>query len=238
MRDTIQSLWIGERLSAMEQLSIKSFLDHGHPYHLYIYGTVTGIPQGTTVLDASLVMDQLRACRTPGVCGVGLSWAPFADLFRYKLLMMNGGWWVDTDFICMKPFDFDAPYVFTGDGDGVNPALMKVAGPHDPFITWVYNMAESVFSKDVPWGVTGSFPAEGARKFNLMQYRLADQLFCPINEQILTAGVMGEDNHKRVAEAYAVHCFNELWRISGADKNGVFPASSLYERMLRKHGVR
>ena len=33
----IQSLWIGPRLSNMEHLCIKSFIDHGHKFHLYIY---------------------------------------------------------------------------------------------------------------------------------------------------------------------------------------------------------
>ena len=36
----IQSLWIGERLSVMEQLSIRSYLDQGHPFHLYVYSPV------------------------------------------------------------------------------------------------------------------------------------------------------------------------------------------------------
>ena len=38
--DIIQGLWIGETLSTMEYLSIKSFLDNGHEYHLYTYGEV------------------------------------------------------------------------------------------------------------------------------------------------------------------------------------------------------
>ena len=40
MTDPIQSLWIGGELSPMEQLSIASFLAHGHEYHLYSYGEV------------------------------------------------------------------------------------------------------------------------------------------------------------------------------------------------------
>ena len=33
----IQSLWIGGSLSNLEILSIKSFLQNGHTYHLYTY---------------------------------------------------------------------------------------------------------------------------------------------------------------------------------------------------------
>ena len=32
------------------------------------------------------------------------SLAAFSNLFRYKLLLERGGWWVDTDVICLRPF--------------------------------------------------------------------------------------------------------------------------------------
>ncbi len=35
----------------------------------------------------------------------------FANFFRYKLLLEKGGWFVDSDTICMRPFDFDNEYV-------------------------------------------------------------------------------------------------------------------------------
>ena len=56
MSNIIQSLWIGEALSKMEQLSIKSFRDFGHEYHLYTYGTVKNIPEGTVVKDGNEIV--------------------------------------------------------------------------------------------------------------------------------------------------------------------------------------
>ena len=47
--DIFQSLWLGKRLSVMEQLSIRSFLDQGYSFHLYTYQDVENIPQGTTI---------------------------------------------------------------------------------------------------------------------------------------------------------------------------------------------
>ena len=32
--------------SVLEQLSIRSFLSHGYPYHLYVYNDVRGVPEG------------------------------------------------------------------------------------------------------------------------------------------------------------------------------------------------
>ena len=40
MTDILQSLWLGKRLSVMEQLSIRSFLDQGYSFHLYTYQDV------------------------------------------------------------------------------------------------------------------------------------------------------------------------------------------------------
>ncbi len=65
MSDIIQSLWIGGSLGKMEQLSAKSFIDHGHTYHLYTYGKVENIPEGVIVKDGNEIV-------------------PKSEIFRYK----------------------------------------------------------------------------------------------------------------------------------------------------------
>jgi hypothetical protein len=40
------------------------------------------------------------------------TFAAFSDFLRYKLLLDRGGWWVDVDTICLRPFDFEDDYVF------------------------------------------------------------------------------------------------------------------------------
>ena len=47
MSQIIQGLWVGPELSVMEQLSVSSFLRHGHQYHLYVYDDVKNVPAGT-----------------------------------------------------------------------------------------------------------------------------------------------------------------------------------------------
>src|SRR3954451_7190727 len=56
MNRVIQGLWIGESLSAMERLSIASFLANGHEFDLYAYGQVSGLPAGTRLRDANEVL--------------------------------------------------------------------------------------------------------------------------------------------------------------------------------------
>ena len=111
----IQSLWIGPALSPMERLGINSFLRHGHEFHLYTYTPVGNVPQGVTMRDAREIipLSLVDYTKFPRL-------AIFADLFRYKLLLDKGGWWVDTDTVCMRPFDFPEEYVFSSEVKSAN----------------------------------------------------------------------------------------------------------------------
>jgi len=107
----MQGLWIGPELSPMEALSIRSFLAHGHEYHLYTYGHVSNVPEGTVVKDANAIIpfDKVFKYRDYD------SYSGFSNHFRYQLLQLRGGWWVDLDLICLKPFDFESDYVFSSE---------------------------------------------------------------------------------------------------------------------------
>src|SRR3954454_16532370 len=106
--ERIQGLWVGPRLSVVERLSIASFLHHGHNYHLFTYGPVEGLPAGAVLEDARSILPESMIFQYREHA----SYAGFLDLFRYKVLLERGGWWVDTDPVCLRPFDFDEPYVF------------------------------------------------------------------------------------------------------------------------------
>src|SRR5262245_44909746 len=96
----VQSMWIGPTLPALQQLCIRSFLAHGHTYHLYTFEDVAGIPDGTVVCDASTILPEQSIFRYQEGFGKG-SYSAFSNLFRYKLILERGGWWVDTDIACL-----------------------------------------------------------------------------------------------------------------------------------------
>ena len=54
----VQSLWIGNHLSDMEIISIKSFIEHGYEYHLYCYDKIDNVPEGTIVKDGNEILDK------------------------------------------------------------------------------------------------------------------------------------------------------------------------------------
>src|SRR2546423_1207898 len=108
MNKIIQGLWIGPELSVMEQLSIASFMRNGHEYHLYIYDEPKNVPVGALIKDANEILPAASVFQYKQYP----SYSGFSNFFRYKLLLERGGWWVDTDTICVKPFDFPELYVF------------------------------------------------------------------------------------------------------------------------------
>jgi len=103
----IQTLWTHGNLSTMERLCLKSYLDNGHEVHLYTYEGVPNVPNGVIIKDGNeIISKDFLDYRT------FINNGTFADFFRYKLLYDRGGFWVDTDLICLRPFDFEAEYVF------------------------------------------------------------------------------------------------------------------------------
>ena len=104
----VASLWIGGRLSFLEQVCLKSFVDHGHRTILYTYGAVAGVPDGVEVLDANLIFpndNYIRHAKSG-------SPAVHADAFRYRMIELQNVIWIDADVLCMQPWDFKDQWVF------------------------------------------------------------------------------------------------------------------------------
>lgn len=102
-REAIQSLWIGSRLSLMEQLCIRSFQAHGHPFHLYVEQEPAGVPPGTVLHDVREILPDTPVWRYQSGFGAG-SPALYSNLFRMALLSQRGGWWVDLDVVALQSF--------------------------------------------------------------------------------------------------------------------------------------
>lgn len=230
----IQTLWIGPRLSVMEQLSIASFLHHGHPVHLYVYEKPEGIPDGTTVCDAREILPSSNVFTYAEYA----TYAGFANFFRYKLLLERGGWWVDADLVCTRPFNFDSEYVFSSEevSGTTRPnvgALKAPAGSGVMAFAWDYCSRSD--HSTLRWGQTGpSLITNAIEAHHLQQYVLAPVVFCPIGYADWRS-VIGPDTRELPAESRAIHLWNEMWRRAGVSKDDEFPASSLYESLKRRY---
>ena len=229
----IQGLWIGEELSAMEQLSIASFLAHGHKYHLFAYEPVRGVPAGVVLQSAEEILPRSRAFQY----SKHKTWSGFANSFRYKLLLERGGWWADTDLVCLGRFDFDGDYVFSSEfSEGrqmVNIGAIKAPAGSE-IMSYAWNICQTKDPAKLVWGETGPALMEDAvEKFSLERYVKPWKTFCPIGFRDWTR--LLDPDPPNVGGSEAVHLWHEMWRAANQDKDTHYHPDSLYEQLRRKY---
>jgi hypothetical protein len=234
--DVIQGLWIGAELSVMESLSIASFLAHGHQFHLFVYSDVKNVPAGTVTRDGEEILpaSAIFRYRDNG------SYAGFSNFFRYELLWKYGGWWVDLDTICLRPFRFANDYVIGSEpvADGGSHPISGVlkTPPQSPLIQYLKEVCGGKDRETLTWGETGpKLVADGIRRFSFEKYVQTSDAFCPLGwyewDRVLdpAASVSLE------VSALAIHLWNEMWRRSDKDKNALYHPNCLYERLKAKY---
>ena len=251
MEPIIQSLWIGSDLSKMEQLSIKSFIDHGHTYHLYTYDKVGGIPEGVVVKDGNEILDRSEIFRYKNG-----SISAFSNIFRFVLLYKKGGYWADTDLVCVKKLPFkENDIVFSSEPDNSyksiipNAGLIKIPKKHSMIIDamkLLRDLKKDILNGKISWGL-----GPHTIKFLISKYNLNDKIldwtgisscgwadyksiFYPntvTNSKVIK-------NIKDIPESmYCIHLWNEMLRQGGVDKNQTFDKASLYEQLKEKHNI-
>jgi len=262
VRDPIQGLWIGERLSTVEVLSIRSFLANGHPYHLYTYGPVANVPAGATVLDGDLVLPRSHLFQIQEGWGKG-SWAAFSNNFRNALWHRKGGWWCDLDVICLNPFPSGRENVISTSleaeyGELANNCVAKISAGSD--------LSAALFEQS--HGRVGTSTVEHGplllqrmvRELKLESWLVGHEVFCPIGWRAVTSHLaykrprtvferalrVGRDhwrarlgpyrNLERVrATSVAVHLWNEVWGKAGLAKEDHYAPDCLFERLKSRY---
>jgi hypothetical protein len=235
--DLIQSLWIGPRLSAMEQLTIRSYLHHGHEFHLYVYDRPDGVPPGTTVRDANEILPRSMIFTYREHDSV----SGFSNFFRYKLLLERGGWWVDTDQVCLRPFAADDEHVFASEPGKDGRDVICAGAIHAPrgsdAMRFAWETCKAKDTSQLKWGEAGPrLVAQAVERFGLQQHVRPSRVFCAIGDADWDS-VIGERCPPLPPDALGIHLWNERWRRAGCDKDAAYPASSLYERLKRRYGA-
>jgi len=254
----IQSLWVGDKLSTFERLSVASFLANGHDFHLYTYTDLANAPKGTHLKDANEIIPEKKIFTYRKG-----SYAGFADWFRWKLLFKKGNFWVDTDTVCLKPYLFDESIVFglqsvgsIAVGTVLFPAGHKLCdflenNCNSPHSFLPYDSLEIKLRKikrkllgskrsSAEWGALGGPEAftKAIKYFNLIKFAKPPTYFYPVHysrwnsifDKTLANGAALFKN------SYSIHLWNEMARhCKGFDKNASFPKDSLFEQLKRKY---
>lgn len=247
--NAIHGLWIGSHLSKLEKLTLLSFVQHGHTFNLWAYDALDEpLPPGVVLRDAAQILPRerifLKAESDPSA-GVGrMSYGPFSDLFRYKLLYEHGGVWVDLDITCLKPFDFAEPYVFRAHQIGLMGNLIKVP-PKSELMRLTFELADKVANETVPWLTLNKILRSCVHFLELDGY---------IRKGIINDGSLpdtivdfaGSSYRAPPPNWYGIHWGNEFWgkQTSGhsaangalVTKTSPAPGSLLYE-LYRSYGL-
>jgi hypothetical protein len=227
----VQSLWIGP-LSPLEQMCMASFVARGHEFHLYAYQRPDGVPAGVQVLDAAEILPPATVfCNCRGR-GKG-SYAGFADLFRYKLLWQRGGWWVDADVFCLRPFHFAAPYVFGAEDKPVANGVIKAPAGCE-LMRRCYEEAARYDHQSVVWNELGDIFSNAVLGLGLASSVLPPQVFSPIPFYEIVDYVCGRRQFTVSPESYGIHLYNEMWRRKGLNKYRRYPAQSIFEQLRQR----
>ncbi len=211
----VHSLWIGPTLSKMELLTIRSFLRHGHEFHLWAYDKIqTPLPKEVVLEDANKIIPRnriIKKAETDPETGVGQGSfsSPFSDLFRYKLIYEKGGYWVDMDITCLRPFNFSTPYVFRPHRVGVVGSDIK-SPRRSRLMKTVYARVAREANEHTEWLMPNRVLSQTIRRLRLTRY--------------IQAGIWNEDSwwgqvrpfalgdNPLPSGWFAIHWINEFWR--------------------------
>lgn len=232
----VQGLWVGEQLGPLQQLCIRSFLRHGHVFHLYTYGDVAGVPSGTTVCDAAAIVPAREIFRNAIGFGAG-SYGAFSDIFRYQLLFERGGWWVDTDVYCLRPFRFDGEHVFAAEvsryGQPTTTTCVIRSPARSDYLAYCLDVCTSTRRDTLEWGQIGPELLDDAiTRFDLTPYRVSTETFNPINYFDVGELILPAFQTDRLRNSYGVHLWNQMWHSLSLDPLAPVPADSLMARLL------
>ena len=239
--DRISTLWMGSPLSMMERLSIASFLLNGHGVDLYVYGDMreyaidlNDMPDDVALHNANSIIPEEKVFKIRG------GYSSFSDFFRWKVILDKGGWWADTDTVCLRPFDFSSDYVFVGglgkpgSGDCVSSGMFK-APKDSPVIQYGWDKCMTMDIPKMEWGQAGPpLFTEAVHKFNLTQHIISGTLFFPVYYTEAPRAFIDTYVPRIAPDCYSIHLFNEMWRLAGVDKNATYPSTSLYEQLKKR----
>ncbi|MCX7862817.1 MAG: hypothetical protein N2449_07460 [Bacteroidales bacterium] len=233
----VHGLWIGSKLSNLELLTIHSFVHFGHEFWLWTYNPIeTPLPPSVSIKNAELIIpyEKVFCYKYSNQYGHGKgSYAGFSDIFRYALLYQYGGWWVDMDVTCLKPLDFEQPYVFRKHHQWkVVGNIMKCPAQSTLMKDCYEEALLSINSENKNWDL----PIQILNK-NIINHGLESYIFDFTNpDQWRVVKTYLKKNVEFPGNYKAIHWVNEEWRRHSIAKHISIKDSKYYE-LLKKYNI-
>ena len=257
MSRSVATLWIGPKLSPLEQLSALSLLETGHELTLYTYEDVQHVPQGVRIADArTLLPGPIVRHKKTG------SPALHSDLFRFELMRQTDSTWVDLDVLALKPLPTERTHVFAWENAGsINGAVLKLPKEspalktllsygdnyrgYPPFLPrskkfkyQIKTLWRGMTLPELPWGSIGPIGlTHYLNESGEIEYALPRESFYPVDHQntieLLNDPALSRDSFGE--GVYAIHFWaSKMRKLVKAHFNGVIPQDSLMGREIAR----
>lgn len=217
----VKTLWISDILDNHQKLCMQSFLKNDSIPHIYSYGKIKNLPEGAVLKDANEIIPEEYVFKD-----LYNSYATFSDWFRIKLLFLKGGWWVDSDMLCIKPFNITSPYVFATEkiergGDhviNISNCVIKMPKNSEIGKTILHNIENTltglVDKTKIQWTAIGAKTlGEEILKKELTNYIVSPLVFCPIDFHNYK-DIFQDPSFELSDITYGIHLWNKMWEWS------------------------
>jgi hypothetical protein len=77
--------------------------------------------------------------------------------------------------------------------------------------------------------------AKAVKKCDLDNYKTSHEAFCPIDYEEWCKVLEPGFELLLTERTYAIHLWNEMWRVAGQDKNAQYHPSCLYEKLKQNY---
>jgi hypothetical protein len=234
----VHGLWIGNNISQLEILTIKSFINNGHCFYLWLYKPVNNqLPEGVICKDANTIIleNQIFRYKYKNQFGHGKgSLGGFSDIFRYKLLYEHGGWWTDMDVTCLKPLNFDQPYIFRTHNKLKLVGNIMKCPKHSLLMKNCYEKAiYEINDENKDWHKPIQILVDEVKNQKLEKF--IHDLSNPDSWRLIRNLLIRKVNIPM--EWYAIHWVNEEWKRNQINKN-IFRENSTLGQIMLTHKLK
>jgi len=148
------------------------------------------------------------------------------------LLFEKGGWWADTDVVCLRPWSLAQDFVFATerneDGSVLTATNVLRAAPKAPFLASCIAASEQVDKATLAWSEIGPYLVDRiVKERGLQSFAVTYEVFNPVDWFDVRCFLEPARSDWPV-RTLGVHLWNEMWRHLGLDPERDARRDSLY----------
>ncbi len=233
----VQTFWHGDMVGPYQLLCLRSFFDRGHQVEVFTYDSQLRLPGWIERRNAAEILPRDRILRP-----LNERLAVHANLFRYALMAMRGGWWIDPDVVLLQP-DLPKGEVFVGGPDifGLtSTGLLRFPKGH-PLVKIAIDQTLALGETIAAWEASGAaLLTDLIRHHGAMADFQSREPLGPVS-WFQVPGLFDPSERDQLEtlcrEVGVLQLHDNVWRRSGVPQWMAPPSGSFLDSLVEKHGI-